>query len=141
VPIGDLAFLTRASTAVDFTACQGALTFSQEDKMKKIVTTILLGLLLPVSVCAGQIYGSLTEGGRPVPANVEFEIKCGEQTYPRGKTDGYGAYSINVGRGKCTFTVYYKNQAPTSVLYSYDRSVRYNFELEAKNGQYELKRK
>jgi hypothetical protein len=107
--------------------------------MKKIVTTILLGLLLPSSVCAGQIYGSLTEGGRPVPAGVVFDTKCGDQT-SRGETDGYGAYSINVGRGKCSLTVYYRGQNPTVYFYAYDKPVRYNFELELSNGRYELRR-
>jgi hypothetical protein len=109
--------------------------------MKKIVTTILLGLLLPVSVCAGQIYGSLREGGRSVPAKVRFETICKDQTYA-GETDGYGGYRANVGRGKCTFKVYYKGQTPTFDLYSYDNPVRYNFDLELQaNGQYLLRRK
>jgi hypothetical protein len=109
--------------------------------MKKIVTTILLGLLLPVSVCAGQIYGSLTEGGRPVPAKVGFVVKCEGQEYLKGETDRYGAYSINVGKGKCTLTVYYGGQTPAIDFYAYDKPVRYNFDLELSNGQYLLRRK
>jgi hypothetical protein len=110
--------------------------------MKKIVLVIMFGLLLlPVSVYATQIYGSLKEDGRAVPAEVSFEVVCGDQRYV-GKTDGYGAYSLNAGRGKCTFKVYYKGQSPTFDVYSYDNPVRYDFDLVLQsNGQYMLRRR
>jgi hypothetical protein len=135
-----LPFLQERLNAVDLQRVRWP-PFSREDKMKKIVTSILLGLLLPLSVCAGQIYGSIKEGGRPVPAKVRFEAICRDQTYV-GETDGYGAYSINIGKGRCTLKVYYQGQTPTFDLYAYDNAVRYNFELERQgNGQYLLRRK
>jgi hypothetical protein len=108
--------------------------------MKKIITTIVLGLILAGSVYAGQIYGSLKEEGRAVSANVTFEVTCGGQRYG-GQTDGFGAYAVNAGKGKCTLTVHYKGQAPTSDLYSYDNPARYDFDLILVNGQYTLRRK
>ena len=110
--------------------------------MKKVVLIMMLGLLLlPVSAYAAQIYGSLKEDGRSVPAKVVYEVVCGSQRYT-GETDGYGAYSLSAGRGRCTFKVYYKNQAPTFEVYSYDDPVRYDFDLVLQpNGQYMLRRK
>ena len=110
--------------------------------MKKValmITSALL-LLLPVTAYAAQIFGSLKEDGRPVSAKVRFEVVCGAQKYA-GETDGYGAYSINTARGKCTFKVYYKGQAPSFDVYSYDNAVRYDFDLVNQNGQYILRRK
>jgi hypothetical protein len=109
--------------------------------MKKVALMIASALLLPpVSVYAAQIFGSLKEDGRPVPANVKFEAWCGAQKYA-GVTDGYGAYSLNTAKGKCTFRVYYKGQAPSFDVYSYDNAVRYDFDLVNQNGQYILRRK
>lgn len=117
--------------------------------MKKIVTTVTLGLLLSVSVSAGQIYGTLKEDGRPVPENLEIEVNCsGQQT--KGTTDSYGAYSLKVGDGKCEFRLYYKGwkgekgvwEFPTVDIYSSNNSsLRYDFELVPVNGKYELRRK
>jgi hypothetical protein len=111
--------------------------------MKKValmITPALL-LLLPVSAYAAQIFGSLKENGRPVPAGVKFEVFCGGKSYASGQTDGYGAYSINTARGKCTFQVYYKGDAPYVDVYSYDNAVRYDFDLVSQNGKYILWRK
>lgn len=109
--------------------------------MKKIVMTIALGLLLSVSVSAGQIYGTLKEDGRPLPAKVQFEVKCKDDPIYKGETDGYGAYSINVGKGRCTFKLFYKGQAPERVIYSSNNPLRYDFELVSVKGVYELRRK
>ena len=109
--------------------------------MKKLVATIGLMITLAISIYAGQIYGSLTEDGRSVPAKVKFDVICKEQVFG-GETDSYGAYSVNVGRGKCTFKVYYKNQTPTFDLYSSGTPLRYDFDLTRQpNGVYLLRRK
>lgn len=109
--------------------------------MKRIITTVMLSLMLSLSVFGGQIYGSLKEDGRSLPAKVKFDVKCKEQVQP-GYTDGYGAYSINVVKGRCTFTLYYKSQTLTSVIYSSDNPLRYDFDLVLlPNRVYELRRK
>lgn len=109
--------------------------------MKKIVMTIALGLMLSISVSAAQIYGTLRENQRPVQADIEIEVKCNGHVYA-AKTDSYGAYSLNVEKGKCTFTLKeYKGQQPTAVLYSSNSPLRYDFELVPVNGVYQLRRK
>lgn len=107
--------------------------------MKRSVATIIFGLISALSVSAGQLYGSLKEDGR-LAANVAFEIRCRAQSY-RGQTDGNGAFAINAEKGKCTLVVYYKGQAPSADVFSYDNPVRYDFDLVQVNGQYTLRRK
>jgi hypothetical protein len=50
--------------------------------MKRIITTVMLSLMLSLSVLGGQIYGSLKEDGRSLPAKVRFDVKCKEQVQP-----------------------------------------------------------
>jgi hypothetical protein len=107
--------------------------------MKKALKLIFFALILASPVYAGQIYGSLKEDGRPI-ASATFDVICPQGTY-RGVTDGYGAYSINVGRGKCTFRLYYRNQQPSFDLYSYDSPLRYDFDVVNANGSLALVRR
>lgn len=107
--------------------------------MKKALKIIMLTLVLTSAVSAGQIYGSLKEDGRPV-ANATFEVFCPQGSF-RGVTDGYGAYSVNVGRGKCTFRLHYRNQQPSFELYSYDSPLRYDFDVVIANGALTLVRR
>ena len=107
--------------------------------MKRAVAIIIFGLISAVSLSAGQLYGSLREDGRSLPANVVFEIRCRGQSY-RGQTDGNGAFAINAEKGRCTLVVYYKGQSQTADIFSYDNPVRYDFDLVLVNGQYTLRR-
>ena len=108
--------------------------------MSRFLTLIIVALVSAVPVYAGQVYGSLKEDGRSVPANVGFELRCPGQAYP-GRTDNNGAFAVNAEKGKCILTVHYKGQSPTAVIFSYDNPVRYDFDLVAINGQYTLRRK
>jgi hypothetical protein len=107
--------------------------------MKKAVKIIFFAVIMASPVYAGQIYGSLKEDGRPI-ANATFDVFCPHGSF-RGVTDGYGAYSINVGRGKCTFRLYYRNQQPSFDLYSYDSPLRYDFDVVNANGSLTLIRR
>lgn len=121
--------------------------------MKKLILTIAFTVLSGSTASAGQIFGSLNEGGRPL-VNVYFEVACtnersalkgkadsSEKSIPKGKTDNYGAYSINVGRGRCIFKLYYKKEILEFGLYSYDRALRYDLEVVFENGAYKLRRR
>ena len=107
--------------------------------MKKALKTIMLALVLTSPAYAGQIYGSLKEDGRAV-ANATFEVSCPQGSI-RGVTDGYGAYSINVGRGKCTFRLYHRNQQPSLEVFSSDSPLRYDFDVVNNNGTLGLVRR
>ena len=107
--------------------------------MKKAFQIMLFTVMLSLPAYAGQIYGSLKEGGRPL-ANVTFDVFCPGGSF-RGTTDGYGAYSLNVGNGKCTFRVYYRDQQPSLDIFSSGSPLRYDFDVVNANGTLTLVRR
>jgi hypothetical protein len=106
-----------------------------------IFLSLLLALGFAANAFAGKIYGSVTEGGKPVAQGVKVEVVCGANTYA-GQTDAYGAFNVFAkDNGKCQLKVTYQNQAPSIEVNSYDGSVQYDLVLEKQGGQYTLKRK
>ncbi|MGH7233625.1 MAG: hypothetical protein ACREJU_20025, partial [Nitrospiraceae bacterium] len=70
---------------------------------------LLLSLLLPALAFAGEIRGTVTEGGKSVGAGVSIEVRCGEKTYS-ASTDKYGSYRLFVpDKGTCALHVNYQN--------------------------------
>ncbi len=108
----------------------------------KSIRILLFALLLPVSrVAAGEVYGTITDGSKSVPAGVKVEIGASGHVYS-AETDKFGSYRIYVKeKGKCTLTVRTRDQAPTVDLYSYEKSTRYDWVLEAKDGKLSIRRK
>lgn len=118
--------------------------------MRQLTTALLLILLIPFIVFAGEIYGTIKFLGQPV-AGVKVQIETQSaiinketKKYPRikysAKTDKYGSYSITVNElGKWTLTVY-KGNNPTFTVTSDNTKARYNFVLERNKNQYKLRR-
>jgi hypothetical protein len=104
---------------------------------------LMAGLLLfSSSALAGEMYGTITDGGKPIGEGVAVEARCGEKSYPAVKTDKSGAYHLAVQeKGKCHLTVRYKNQSPALDVASYDEGVQVDLVLESKDGSYTLRRK
>ena len=103
---------------------------------------VLISLLLPVQLLAGEIFGSIMEGDISVGEGVKVEIISPNKTTYTDTTDKNGAYRIFLKeKGKCIITIQYKGQTPSGELFSYDRSLRYDWVLEAKEGKYSLRRK
>jgi hypothetical protein len=104
----------------------------------------ILVMLLFVSVSpslAGELFGTISEGDKPVGEKVKVEVTAGENTYS-AQTDTFGSYRIFVKeKGKCTLKVHYKDQTPTFSVASFEKSTRYDFVLTQKNGKYTLGRK
>ncbi|HSB13204.1 MAG TPA: hypothetical protein VLE22_02020 [Bryobacteraceae bacterium] len=94
---------------------------------------------LPLS--GGQIFGTLTEGGKAVAKGVEVVVDCaGEQV--KGTTDNFGGYRVNVQKtGRCTFTLTYKGQKPAAAIASLREPVSADFELRMQDGKYKLVRR
>ncbi len=109
--------------------------------MKSTTFLVLIFLLLPTSVYAGQIYGRVTKDNRPIGAGVRITIEeCGP-TSPT-TTDRYGSYRIHAPRtGKCTLIVQFGNERYPTVIYSRIRPVRYDFNLAKIKGRYSLQRR
>jgi hypothetical protein len=90
---------------------------------------------------AGKIYGSITEGGKPVAQGVKVDVTCGSNNYS-AQTDGYGAFSVfATAQGKCLLKVSYQGQMPSIEVNSFEGSVQYDLILEKQGNQYALKRK
>jgi len=99
-------------------------------------------LLLAASAVAGEIYGTISEGGKSIGEGVAVEAKCGDKAYPAVKTDKSGSYHLMVQEsGKCTVAVLYKDQAPSLEVASYDEGVQVDLVIEIKDGKYTLRRK
>ncbi len=98
-------------------------------------------ILFPSITLAGEIFGTLREGGKALKKGIKVEVVTPKKTYT-ALTDAYGSYRLYVvEKGKCTLKVYYNNQTPSFDVYSYDKSIRYDMSLELKDGTYSLKRK
>jgi hypothetical protein len=103
---------------------------------------VLLALLLPASrVTAGELYGTIADGGKPLAPGVKVEISAPDTAYST-VTDKFGSYRLFVKeKGKCTLTVSVRDQSPSVGLVSYDKSTRYDWILETKDGKLSLRRR
>lgn len=108
----------------------------------KFTGMLLMALLLFASlVRAGEVYGTITDGNKPVAAGTKVEITVAGKTYT-AETDKFGSYRIVVKeKGKGKFTMHIDDQTPSLGLVSYDRSMRYDWILEATDGKLSLRRK
>ena len=106
---------------------------------RKLMLLWALGSALPMF--GGQIFGTLTEGGKAVASGAEVVVDCaGEQA--KGKTDSFGAFRVNVQKtGKCTLTLTYKGQKPTATIASLAEPVSADFDLQTQDGKYKLVRR
>jgi hypothetical protein len=109
--------------------------------MKRQFIFLLLVLGLAAPAFAGKIYGSITEGGKPIAQGVKVEVTCGSNNYD-AQTDSYGAFNVfAMDKGKCMLKVLYQGQTPAIEINSYDNSVQYDLILEKQGANYTLKRK
>jgi hypothetical protein len=109
--------------------------------MMKSLGFLLFSLFAASAALAGEIYGTISEGGKPVSAGVKVEVAAAGNTYT-GETDKFGAYHVFAkDKGKCTLTVHYKDQKPAAAIFSYEKATRYDWTLETADGKLVLKRK
>jgi hypothetical protein len=109
--------------------------------MKYLLALAVSMFLFATSALAGELFGTISEGEKPVAQGVKVEVAAGDKTYST-ETDKNGSYRIFVKeKGKCTLKVTYKDQAPTFAAASFDKSTRYDLVLTQKDGKYTLGRK
>ena len=109
--------------------------------MRVKLVLLLVFLSFSVRAFAGKIYGSISEGGKPVAQGVKLDVTCGTNTYS-AQTDQHGSFNLFAkDSGKCKLTVFYQNQMPSMDINSFDGSVQYDLILEKQGTQYTLKRK
>ena len=109
--------------------------------MKRALMLGLLMMTLTTPALAGKIYGSVSEGGKPVAQGVKVEVTCGANNYA-AQTDAYGSFKFFVpDKGKCLLKVNHQGQTPSIEINSYEGSVQYDLILEKSGAQYTLRRK
>jgi len=103
---------------------------------------IMLALLYPAVLDAGQIYGTIVSEGKGV-SSASLEIKCGTAEAATGSTAADGAYRVNVTpQGQCTLTLPTYAGRPSAPVFSGPNPALYNFELvKLGDGKFELRRK
>lgn len=110
----------------------------------KLLSLFLVALIpfMPMLAAAGEIRGTLTKGGQPVP-DAQIDITAGSNKYS-STTDKYGSYRVFVPeKGQCTVTVVsvtgIDGQHPSATVNSFDRSIQYDLMLEMEGGKYTLR--
>ena len=102
---------------------------------------VLLWIVAPSPLLAGELRGTVTEGGKSVGQGIAIEVRCGDKTY-QATTDKYGSYRLFVPeKGKCTLAVNYQGQQPSREVISFNESTRYDFALQKDDGGYGLRRR
>ena len=108
--------------------------------MKMFGFIVLIFCMASVALAA-EIYGTITDAGKPVPTGVKVEITVADKTVA-GETDKFGTYHIVVDdKGKGTLTAHYKGQKLSAGVFSYDKDTRYDWTVETVDGKVTLKRK
>jgi hypothetical protein len=108
--------------------------------MKSLMCVVFM-ILLSSMALAGELFGTITEAGKPVPEGTRIEITIAGKSFT-GATDKLGTYHVQAAeKGKGTLTAYYKNQKPTFDVFSFEKATRYDFTVETVEGKLTLKRK
>jgi len=109
--------------------------------MKKFAL-VLIAVFLWIQVAyAGEIFGTVLSGGKPVPKGTKVEVITAQKSYS-ALADAYGSYRVFVSeKGKCTLKVDVDKQSPSIEITSYEKSTRCDVRVESKDGRYSLKRK
>lgn len=105
----------------------------------RILAPAGLFVFLSSTAVAGHIYGTLRQGGKPLPAGQKVELlQCGD--VKPAQTDHNGAYRLFVkATGKCQLVVTF-NGRYTGEVFSYPQPTAYDFDLPS-DGSQQLKRR
>jgi hypothetical protein len=108
--------------------------------MRSISLALML-LLAASTVLGGEVFGTITDGKKPVSEGTKVEITLSGKSITV-ETDKFGSYRLVVKeKGKGTITVHIRDQSPSVEFFSYDKSTRYDWILESKDGKLILRRK
>ncbi|SRR5258707_6321693 len=106
----------------------------------------IIGSIILLTFCwtigfAGEIFGTIKEGGKAVPKGTKVEVVTAHKTYP-AETDNYGSYRLFIPeKGKASLKVTINKQSASIDIFSYEKSTRCDLYLDQKGGKYNLKRK
>jgi hypothetical protein len=108
--------------------------------MKPLMCLVFMLSMMSMAI-AGEIFGTITDAGKPVPEGTKIEVAVAGKSF-MGATDKLGTYHVQATeKGKGTLTAYYKDQKPTADIFSFEKATRYDFAVESIDGKLTLKRK
>jgi len=107
--------------------------------MRKVFLAMLCLAISYTTALAGEIYGTVKEGGKPIKAGTKVEVKCAKGSYS-AETDKLGSYRVFVPeQGKCTLSVKSSDGSPQMTVNSFEDSARYNLVFDNKDGKSSLR--
>ena len=107
--------------------------------MRKVFLAMLCLAISYTTALAGEIYGTVKEGGKPIKAGTKVEVKCAKGSYS-AETDKLGSYRLFVQeQGKCTLSIKSGDGSPQMTVNSFEDSARYNLVVEKKDGKSSLR--
>jgi hypothetical protein len=107
----------------------------------KTVGMFFFALILATAARAGEIYGTVSEGGKPVAAGLSLRLACGTVSAD-ARTDAYGAYSLkSAATGKCALSAPSVAGAPALAVTVYEKSARYDLVIARAPGKSTLTRR
>jgi len=107
--------------------------------MRKVFLAILCLAISCTTALAGEIYGTVKEGGKPVKAGTKVEVKCAKEATARKRTNSDPIACSRPEQGKCTLSVKSGDGAPQMTVTLFEDSARYNLVLEKKDGKASLR--
>jgi len=106
--------------------------------MKRIVGAVLVYLIWAAVGQAAEIFGTISEGGKPLPAGVAVKLDCGASPIT-GTTDKFGSYSLkSSGSGDCNLTVTYNGASASLKVTLYEKPSRYDLVVKQEAGKLEV---
>src|SRR5438128_1169437 len=110
-------------------------------RMRKVRFMGVCFLALAGAAVAAEIHGTVSEGGKTLPAKVPIKLDC-SGTSASAETDQYGSYSLKIAAsGECTVSLEYKKSSPSVKVTVYEKPSRYDLIVTEEAGKLNLTRK
>jgi hypothetical protein len=108
---------------------------------KALILVAVLGLGSAAAASAAEVFGTISDNGKPLPAGVEVKLDCGGGSVS-GKTDQYGSYTLrSATAGDCNLTLSYKGSSASLKVTLYEKPNRYDLVVREEGGKLTLARK
>ena len=109
--------------------------------MKRSLMLGALCLAIASAAGAGEIFGTISEAGKPLPKGTPLKLECGDASAP-GTTDDFGGYSVKTtAAGDCRLILTYKGSSPSLKVTLFEKPSRYDLVVKDEGGKATLSRK
>jgi hypothetical protein len=113
----------------------------EDGNMKKLLPLAALCFAAASAAQAGEVFGTISENGKPLAAGATLKLECGEAS-GQGATDQFGSYSIRTASsGDCRLILTYKGASPSVKVTLFEKPTRYDLVVKEEGGKVTLSRK